>query len=167
MHFSIEHPAKVSKLVVVDIAPKRYEAGHDEIFEALSSFELSIINRRSEADELLAKKIPDVAVRQFLMKNLERNDEGKYQWKMNLPVLIREHENILGAIESTSPIYIPALFIRSAKSGYVSDGDVSLIQKIFPNAKIVTIEDAGHWVHADAPEDFLEVASKFFRHDER
>ncbi len=161
MQFAINYPEMVTSLVVVDIAPKAYKGGHQEIFDALLSVDLKTIESRKMADEQLQTKIPDFGVRQFLLKNLTRDKEGGYRWKMNLPAIHKNYQNILNNILTDEPYTEASLFIRGARSGYIKGEDESLIKNIFSEAEIVTIPEAGHWVHAEAPKALLSTVKKF------
>ncbi|MCB0534587.1 MAG: alpha/beta fold hydrolase [Lewinellaceae bacterium] len=160
MQFALEYPDMVDKLVVVDIAPGPASDNHSDIYEALLGLDLSRVNTRQEADDLLKKSIPEFGVRQFLLKNITRNTDGSYAWKMNLPVLWKAYPDILGGV--SGPAFDkPVLFIRGSKSAYIKDSDFALIKSLFPQAEIATIEGAGHWVHADKPEALLAVLRQF------
>ncbi len=161
MQLAINYPDLIEKLIVVDIAPKVYVGGHETIFNALLGLELSTIIDRKAADLFLQSRIEDFGVRQFLLKNLTRNKAGGYQWKMNLPVIYDNYQAILGNIEGDDTCDAPTLFIRGAKSNYVADDDLSLIQTYFPNSALQTVENAGHWVHAEAPADLLGKVRAF------
>jgi pimeloyl-ACP methyl ester carboxylesterase len=162
MQFSINHPEKVLKQIIVDIAPKQYPRGHDDIFKAIFSLNLSEIQKRDEADAQLEKMIPEFAVRQFIMKNLERNaDTGMFEWKMNLELLYREYDNICEAITSGKTTDAETLVVRGSKSKYVSDADINDFKKLFSKVAVADISGAGHWVHAEAPKEFLTVANNF------
>jgi esterase len=162
MQFCINHPEKVLKQIIVDIAPKQYPRGHDEIFDAIFSLNLSEIKSRNEADELLQPKISEFAVRQFLLKNLGRNDDnGKFEWKMNVDLLFREYDNIRQEISSNTTTEIETLVIRGTKSPYVSDNDIADFKKLFSEVSVIDIPDAGHWVHAEAPQEFFNAVNAF------
>lgn len=162
MQFAIDHPDKVEKMIVVDIGTKGYARGHDEIFDALLSSDPGKIENRGEADEKLKPKIPDFAVRQFLLKNLERRDDGSgYEWKMNLPVLYREYDNITEPLHTKNSVDLPVLFMKGSNSPYIGEEDLPEIRRIFPDSRLQTVEGAGHWVHAEAPDAFLELARNF------
>jgi pimeloyl-ACP methyl ester carboxylesterase len=163
MQLAVDFPDMVDKLVVVDISPKAYPGNHHEIFDALLSLDLKNIDGRKEADEHLSKTIDDPGVRLFLMKNLTRDKEGGYRLKMNLPVLHKHYGDILATVESSSPYEGDTLFIRGGKSKHIVDGDELLIKELFPNARIETIKNAGHWVHADAPDELLGLVKSFIR----
>ena len=161
MHFALTRPEKVDKLVVADIAPKAYPPHHTELFEALRSLDLSSYSSRKEIDTALARRIRSYPVRQFLLKNLQHVADGGYRWQMNLEALYASYDQINQAVEAGRPFEKPALFVRGGKSDYVTDDDEADIRKLFPNAEIVTIPKAGHWVHAEAPEAFAEVVIGF------
>ncbi len=161
MHFAMSHPGMVAKLVVVDMAPKAYSRKHDHIFEALSSLDLKKFTARKEVDDALSVKIPEFSTRQFLLKNLARAESGNFHWKMNLRVL-REHYNELSkALPASAVSEAHALFVNGGKSSYVTDTDRPLIKHHFPNSLILTVKNAGHWVHADAPEELEKIVVRF------
>lgn len=165
MQFAQEYPDMVEQMVVVDIAPVTYEAGHTEIFEALFAVEVDTLTDRSEAEEVLSKYIDEVGVRQFLMKNLQRNKEGGYQWKMNLDLLQQQYGNILATVahkESTTK----SLFVRGELSNYITDANMETILREYVNGEIVTVSGAGHWVHAQKPKELLQLVSNFFEQSE-
>lgn len=158
MQFAADHPEMVEKLIVVDIGPQTYPDGHQTIFEALFALDLSQIESRKDADEFLASRITDFGVRQFLLKNLTKDKEsGGYRWKMNLPVLHERYQDILTEIELSPPFHKDTLFVRGGRSNYVRDEDIPGIMAKFPNAQVKTIAEAGHWVHAEAADEFVQV----------
>lgn len=160
MQLALTHPDMVERLVVVDISPAAAEDNHSSIFDALLGMDLSKTDSRKAAEHYLTERIADTGTRQFLLKNITRGADGRYTWKMNLPVLWEHYSDILAAV--SGPAFDkPALFIRGSQSGYIKDGDFPLIQSLFPQAQVVTIEGAGHWVHADKPAELLEVLKKF------
>ena len=161
MQFAADYPDILEKLIVVDIAPKVYEGGHQAIFDALFSLDLDQIQSRKEADQLLATQIEDFGIRQFLLKNLTRSKEGGYQWKMNLPIIYQSYSSILSTIEPSEPFEKETLFIRGGQSNYIQSSDELLIKAQFPMATIQTIESAGHWVHAEAPNALLDMVLSF------
>lgn len=162
MQFALHNPDMTDKLIVVDIAPKAYEGGHQEIFDALFAMDLSKISERSEAEAFLAARIPERGVQQFLLKNLTRNKDGSYEWKMNLGVIYEHYADILAPV-SGDAFEGPSLFIRGGESQYILDSDLPEIQHYFPKAELSTIENAGHWVHADQPAALLEEVLAFLR----
>ena len=162
MQFAIHHPEMVEKLIVIDIAPKVYTGKHHLLFDALMDLDLFSVESRKEADEYLQETISDFGLRQFLLKNLSsvRNGPG-YRWKMNLPVIYDHYEDILSPPELDASFEGETLFVRGERSDYIKESDFELIREWFPNSQIVTIADAGHWVHADAPEDLMQVMRDF------
>ena len=161
MRFALDYPDMVSKLIVVDIAPKKYKGGHQTIFEAMFDLDLENLTDRRAIDEALKVKIPDDGIRLFLMKNLARQKEGGYRWKMNLPVLYKNYQEILSTIEVDDAYDDEVLFIRGGQSKYIRDEDILDIQEIFPLMQLETIPNTGHWLHAEAPEMFMKIVNNF------
>lgn len=162
MQFAFDHPDMLKHLVVVDIAPKAYTGGHETILKAMMDLNPGQLENRSDAEEQLAGTITDPAIRLFLLKNLSRNKDGGYDWKINLPVLNREYPNILSAVKG-EPFAGPALFIRGERSDYIQDADLPQIRALFPQAELTTVPGAGHWVHAEAPKILLSEVSRFLQ----
>ncbi len=161
MQMALHHADQVSKLVVVDIAPKAYPGGHEVILEALQGVNLSTVEERSEADASLQTRIEEMGIRQFLLKNLSRQKEGGYRWKMNLPVLIEHYQEVLANIEEGYPYEGSALFVRGDRSRYIQDEDIPNILDHFPQARVETVVDAGHWVHAEQPQALFDRVTAF------
>jgi esterase len=160
MQLALTRPELVEKLVVVDISPRAYGRQHNAIFDALYSLDLTAFTTRGQIDEALAQRIPSAAVRLFLMKNLKRNADNSFAWKMNLEVIHRHYDEVNAAIDLPSQFANPALFVKSNTSGYVGEDDEPQIRTMFPRSTIVGF-DTGHWVHAEAPEEFIRLVSDF------
>jgi pimeloyl-ACP methyl ester carboxylesterase len=161
MQFALNYPASVDKLIVVDIAPKAYPPNHEKIFAALNALDLASLASRTEADARLAQDIPDLSMRQFLLKNLARGAAGDFHWKMNLAAIYQNYQQINQAIDAAGAFDKPTLFVKGGKSHYIQAEDGALIKKLFPQAKIVELPQAGHWAHADAPKEFLQLIIDF------
>jgi esterase len=161
MQLALDYPGVVGRLVVVDMTPREYPPNHSEIIEALLDTKPRNAASRSEIQEFLMSRLHVQGVVAFLMKNLARQPEGGYKWRMNLPVLSDRYDDIRAAVTSEDTFIKPALFIRGEQSSYVKDEDVSQIRKLFPNAELRTIAGAGHWVHADRPDEIVKVIRKF------
>lgn len=163
MQFALDHPDMVEKLVVVDMEPSQAEDNHGDIFQALLGLDLTKMAERSDIEAYLTEKIPEFGTRQFLLKNITREDDGSFVWKMNLPVLWKHYPDILAAVSGPHPFDKPALFVRGSRSSYVKDAEWEVVKHLFPQAQLVTIEGAGHWVHADQPKALLEVLKPFLQ----
>ncbi len=160
MHFALAHPERVERLVVVDIGPGAYPPRHAEIFEALRALDLGAYAARSDLDAALARRIPSYPIRQFLLKNLAYDGSG-YAWQMNLEGLYRNYARINAAVDDGRTFAGPVLFIRGGASDYVDEADLPAIRALFPQAYLVTIAGAGHWVHAEKPDAFAEAVLAF------
>lgn len=163
MTFAVSHPSLVRKLIVVDIGPKAYPVHHQQILEGLNSLNLNGIKSRKDADDGLSEYVKEAGERQFLLKNLGRNGEGNFVWKPNLPVITREIENVGAPLPAGSAFSKSTLFIRGGKSDYIANEDTQLIKQTFDNSRMVTIRDAGHWVHAEKPAEFLSTVKMFLK----
>ena len=162
MSFALKYPLLVTKLIVVDIAPKIYLPGHEDILHALSKVNPKELKSRQEAVDIISTYIHDPSVVQFLLKNLDRLGDGSFGWKMNLPVLIDQYKEMID-FPSKGLFDGPTLFLKGEKSDYILPSDEAIIQHYFPKAKIVSIKNAGHWVHAENPTDFISETSNFLK----
>nr|WP_210396967.1 alpha/beta fold hydrolase [Motiliproteus sediminis] len=162
MQLALDHPERVSRLLVVDIAPVRYPPGHNEVFDGLFGVDLAHLASRGDADQQLAAHIDDAGVRQFLLKNLYR-DGDHFAWRMNLKALHREYEQIAAAPESKGHYPGPTQFIKGGRSSYIQEAHRGAIGKLFPNASARVMEGVGHWPHAEKPELFTRLALRFLQ----
>jgi esterase len=161
MKFAIQHPNLISMLIVVDISPRYYPVHHGSILEGLKSINLQKLSSRQEADEQLSKHESHPTVRQFLLKNLHRTDQGTFDWRINLPVIDEQIENVGEALSDEISIDNPTLFLNGERSDYIKAEDRTLIRKIFTKAEFITIRNAGHWVHAEKPDEFVSIVQQF------
>ena len=161
MQFAATTPERVGKLVVVDISPGAYGNRHDAILEAMNAIDPGSLRSRDEADNALASGIPDHATRQFIMKNLARNERGGFRWKLNLPVLTARYGETGRALPPGTRCDCPTLFVRGERSTYLTDDDMGMIATMFPQSRLATITGAGHWVHADNPDALYGAVVQF------
>lgn len=172
MWFAADYPERVKKLIVADIAPKDYLTLkedsqfylHQNILLAMQETDFSEIRARSDIDELLSQKIDDARIRQFLLKNVGKDKTtGRYFWRVNAEVLYNYLEEIVSGVnerwlsDRTPITAYPVLFIRGQRSRYILPEDEALIRTIYPDARVVDIENAGHWLHAEQPELFTQA----------
>lgn len=161
MQFACTYPEHIEKLIIADIAPKYYPPHHQTILDALNKLDLSLATSRSDADKELSKYLADFGIRQFLLKNLYWEQKGKLAFRFNLNVLRNKMEEIGENISSTEIFEGPTLFLRGNKSEYVAQSDFTQIIYHFPAAKIDTVNNAGHWLHAENPKQFFEKSLNF------
>ncbi len=163
MQFALDHSDMVNKLVVVDMAPKVSRGHHDLVFDALLGIDLKTLDSRTTAAQLVSEKVSDISVVRFLLKNLTRDKAGQYRWKMNLPVILKEYKKILAAISGNEPVDNKTLFVKGGTSDYIGDSDMPEINALFPNARLTVVESAGHWVHAESPDELYALLTDFLR----
>jgi esterase len=160
MRYAQLYPEGIEKLIVVDMGVKKYPPHHEDILEGLSKVDLEVVKTRGEVESILEPYVPVNGTRQFLMKNLYWKDKGQLAWRMNTPVLEREMDNILAALPEDE-VMIQTLFIKGALSNYIPDEDIPDLEDQFPDSTVISIEGSGHWVHAEAPEAFLNAVLEF------
>lgn len=163
MQYALSFPDLVEKLIVVDVAPRKYASAHDEILDAMCSLKLKEFSSRQQADDAIAKRIPEFGLRQFILKNLVRTESGEFKWKVNLVIIKKHYPDIADDITAHGTFEKPTLFVKGSKSKYIIPDDEPRIHKLFPHAKIITIQETGHWVHADKPEEFGDTVLKFLQ----
>lgn len=160
MLFASQHGALMEKLIVADMAPKPYPVHHGTILKGLTTADLIKLGSRGAVDKHLKEYIPQPSVRQFLLKNLYWKEKGRLAWRFNVEVLDREIERIVEATDQQICL-TDTLFIRGSESDYITDEDTFWLEHYFPNHTLRTIEGAGHWLHAEAPEEFFEISTSF------
>src|SRR5215831_12464684 len=160
MQFAIEYSEQVDRLIVVDIAPKAYEPSQRYLLKAMRSLDLSRY-KSADVDAVLAPEVSSESLRQFLIKNLARDENGRLRWKMHLEAIDRNYDKLLRGLGAERSFNKPTLFIRGGRSNYIEDDDALLIRQMFLQAEIATLPKAGHWVHVDAPEEFFQTVLNF------
>ena len=160
MRFAQLNDKIIKKLIVVDIGTKSYPPHHNEIFDALHCVDFSVHNSRNLVDEQLSKHIAQAGVRMFLMKNLFWKEKGQLAWRFNLKALHANYNEVVSQIPDF-PCLTETLFIRGENSGYILDKDWDGIQDLFPNSELNSIANAGHWVHAEQPQQLSESVLTF------
>jgi esterase len=160
LRFAQKYPNALQKLIIADIGLKGYPPHHGEIFTAIRAVDLTPPCSRAKVESDLSKYIDSSGIRQFLMKNLYWEKPELLAWRMNIDVLEREQNKIIGELPKDQ-INTQTLFIRGAQSNYILDEDWNDISDQVPDSDLVTIENAGHWVHAEAPVEFMNVVLEF------
>jgi pimeloyl-ACP methyl ester carboxylesterase len=160
MMLALLHPDGVEKLIVADIAPVRYEHRNRAITDAMQSIVLAPGLTRAEADRALASAVPEPAVRGFLLQNLVFSESPC--WRLGLKNIANSLENIQDFPESSAGLTYDgaAWFIIGGDSDFVEPEHHGMIRRFFPAAHIVTIKQAGHWLHADQPDAFAAAVEQ-------
>lgn len=163
MQMALNHAERIQQLIIVDIAPVHYERHHDDVLKGLNTLDLPNIKSRSGADASLAHFISDIGVRAFLLKNLYRNTEKQFAWRMNLPVLTQQYDEISKAPTALAGAQFTkdTLFIKGANSDYLIAEYQAAIMGFFPKASFKIIQGAGHWPHAEKAVAFSRMVMSF------
>jgi pimeloyl-ACP methyl ester carboxylesterase len=158
MLFALKYPERLEKLIIADIGPRFYKPHHQKILQGLNQLDLDSLTSRVDAENELSHLIPDVGTRQFLLKNLYRNNEGGFSWRFNLPVITEEIDHI-GEQLPSGICTTSTLFFHGGKSDYIIQSDYSEILNYFPNAEFQIMQGAGHWLHAENPNEFIRITN--------
>ena len=157
MKFSLLFPERVEKLIIVDIAPKKYLPDFKNIIDGYNHLDLDSFKSRSEIDNVYKIFVEDNLLRSFLMKNIYRDKEGKFRFRINLKVLEKKIIEIGSFDHKNSFFNKQTAFIKGSKSDYILEEDKNLIKKYFPKYSLHEVNNAGHWVHYDKPEIFEKI----------
>lgn len=160
---ALKYPDLFSRLIVEDMAPRKYSGNKsiNNLLQAMNRLDLKSKKSINEIDESLKQLIPDVRNRQLVLKNISRIGEGVYGWKLNLKVITAKVESLMTPVFEKVEFSKPAMFIKGGRSNLIRPEDYEIINKFFPAATIEIIPNAGHWVHADEPQLFLEKVTAF------
>ncbi len=165
MQVALAAPARISALIVGDIAPVRYGNHHDRILKGLQAVSKAAPQSRSGAQELLAEYVDEPDVLNFLMTNWRRDDQGKWCWRINLPAIAARYADIANGNDS-GRYDGPVLFLRGEHSDYVQTAHRDKILALFPSATVKTIGGTGHWLHAEKPDMVARSILRFLEQAE-
>lgn len=162
LFFEFLFPKVAQKLIVADISPRAYPPHHDAVLKALNAVDFSDITTRKDAEAILSQYISDFGTKQFLLKNIYwREDETKQMaWRFDLDTITKEYDNIGVAVPAFKSD-TATLFLRGDRSDYITDSDERDIASRFSNYKLQTIQNSGHWVHAEQREAFFNSVMDF------
>ena len=163
MLFAAKHPEIIEKIIIADIGPKFYPQHHQTILEALNAVDFTKKPSRNEVEEIVSQYVTDYGTRQFLLKSLYWQESGQLAFRFNLAVFNKKIEEIGKPLPVNAIFNKPTLFIRGGNSNYILNDDFENIEKHFPNSRIETIPNVGHWLHAENPKKFYEIASSFLK----
>jgi pimeloyl-ACP methyl ester carboxylesterase len=164
MRFAELQPERIHKLVVVDISPRQYFSQHTPLMDAMMALDMAQLSSRKAIDEALAPKVSDPAVRQFLLMNLQSDERG-LSWRINLPALKANYQALMAPVCEQAKLTMPSQFIYGGQSEYVTEDDRTLIKQHFTKARFDVIDKAGHWVHAERPQQFKQLVEEFLYDD--
>ncbi len=162
MMLALTRPEMVERLAVLDIAPIAYDHDYDDYVKAMRAIPLHTGLTRGEADAALAGVVREAPMRAFLLNNLSLGDTPR--WRVGLEEIGAAMPQLLGWDEpaGVAPYGGPALFLRGGASDYVPDSAAGEIRRLFPRARVETVDGAGHWLHAEKPRQVVDSLREFF-----
>ncbi|WP_457616400.1 alpha/beta fold hydrolase [Lutibacter sp.] len=163
MLYAVTYPEKVAKLIVADISPRAYEPHHQLILEALNAVNFSIHTTRKQVEDVLRMYIDNEGIIQFLLKNVYWKSKGQLAYRFNLQSLTENYDEIGAPLPPFTQFEGETLFLKGELSPYITEKDSALIAAHFPNSKIVTVKNSGHWLHAENPTQFYSEVDSFLK----
>jgi pimeloyl-ACP methyl ester carboxylesterase len=159
MRFACHFPDRVEQLYIADISPRDYDPHYDVYLKAMDAISLEALSSRKDADQMLQPSVTSEGMRQFLLTNLVRDEEeGGYRWQVNIPVLLQAMPGLAAnPLHPDDAFEGPTLFLRGGKSVFITEDDRGLIRCHFPSSHLVTLKEAGHNIHVDDRETFVEA----------
>ena len=167
MQVALNCPARVSGLVVADIAPVTYSGGQDQALAALAALSNFSIESRSAADKLLSEYINEPPTRAFLLKNLSRDGQGNLSLKLNMSSIMENYATTLVAAPSGDSYAGATLFLKGENSAYIQDKHRPVIEQMFPNMQLRVVANAGHWLHAEQPQMVNDLIAAYLDENHR
>ena len=161
MQLAVNHPDRVNKLIVADIAPVQYPPHHKQIIEGLLAIELDETSTRKSVDHKLSEYVEEQGIRQFLLRNLALNENKQLYFKCHIENIAKGYEQIMQGMATTKQYLGETLFIKGGKSDYIKAEHADIIKNIFPNSRAKIIQGAGHWLHAEKPVAFNKIVNDF------
>ncbi len=166
MQFTLSNPERVRSLISVDVAPVSYPPRHAHILAALTALHPEQFATRKQMEDALARELPDLATRRFLLKNVVRGNPGQFHWQFALNEISQNYDRLCEGITASRQSQCPALFVRGCNSDYLLPEHWPAIQKLFPRAQLVELPHAGHWVQAENPSGLLRAIREFLSRTE-
>ena len=165
MQVALSDGNRVNRLVVGDIAPVSYHNHHDAVFSGLQRIDPTSLKSRQQADDLLKPYVSELAIRQFLLKNLVKTGSGGFHWRMNLPAIYNNYAQIMAGLHGDQHFAGEVLFIKGSTSDYIKPQYRDHTIQLFPNSSTKVILNTGHWLHAENPKLFAAVVKRFLLND--
>ncbi len=163
MQLAQTDPQLIEKLVIVDIAPVAYPStadGHLRVMDGMEAMDFSTITTRKDADRQLAEFVDDEATRSFVLTNLVREGDS-YKWRINLSAIRKNYDRLREKPVGDRVFEKPVLFVKGENSDYIKSSQEEEILRLFPEARVKIVMEAGHWVHAEKPQLVQKIIQDF------
>lgn len=162
MHFALEYPEKIDKLIVSDISPVQYHSyKHAYLIDLMADADLSEFNTRKQFADRLRQKVTDEKILLMILKNIQYTKRNNLTWKLNIDGIRQNIDKVL-RFEIENKIFSKeTLFLKGELSDYINDNHHEDIIKMFPKSEIKIVPQASHWIHADNYEFFVQAVKEF------
>ena len=161
MQLALNHPQRVNKLIVADIAPVAYRGNHDKVFEGIGAIDVTAMTSRRDAQTILEQYIDEEGVRLFLLKSLYRTEQGHFAWRLNVEALERCYPQLREGVTAEQAFAGPTLFIKGENSPYIIPEYQEVINGLFSDVSFKMIQNTGHWLHAEKTAAFNRIVGNF------
>ncbi|MBL4827087.1 MAG: alpha/beta fold hydrolase [Spongiibacteraceae bacterium] len=161
MQLALNHPQRVNKLIVADIAPVAYRGNHDKVFEGIGAIDVTAMTPRRDAQTILEQYIDEEGERLFLLKSLYRTEQGHFAWRLNVEALERCYPQLREGVTAEQAFAGPTLFIKGENSPYIIPEYQEVINGLFSDVSFKMIQNTGHWLHAEKTAAFNRIVGNF------
>ena len=161
MQAALDHPGRIERVIVGDIAPIDYAPHHGSLFAALREAAADTLADRRATQRILERHIAEPGVVAFMLMNRAQREDSSWHWRFDLDAIEQGYADILAAPRGAQPYEGPVLFIKGEHSEYILASANEPTRALFPRARLKVIAGAGHWLHAEKPAIFLRLAREF------
>jgi pimeloyl-ACP methyl ester carboxylesterase len=162
--YAAMHPERVAGIVLGDIGPEIAEVGVQRIRQHVASRDtFASVDEAFEWELARNPRATPWMLRSRVEGNLKALPDGQFTWKYDRALRdgTATREEMAGDDRWAlwSALTVPTLIVRGAESDVLSTDIAERMLASQPNAELITIEDAGHTLTTDRPEEFRSVVS--------
>jgi esterase len=169
LRFCSLFPSRAKSLIIEDSGMLANPQRVEWINKLLSSIPTPFKDRESAKTFFEKKYASDPLLGGFLHTNLETKSNGQVDWRFYAPGM---QETILkgratDAMKEFSSLKLFTIVIRGEKSIEFPREEMQQMQAALPDCEFVEILGAGHFVHAEKPQEFTAALLDFLKKIER
>ena len=171
LEFALHFAQRVKCLVIEDIGPEASVEAMLRIERLLEAVPTPFVSRQEmrrffeeEYPHRIAWYPQPQVVSRFLQANIEQKSDSTQDWRFSKPGILKSlregrKEDRWDALAN---LHMPVLIVRGESSRDLERQTFERMKKTLPTAQAVEIPGAGHWVHFDQPEAFIQALKGFF-----